>query len=49
MNFHPTLIALHIADTTAGACRQKRRRMGQSITGALVILAAVLYFGARMA
>lgn len=49
MNFHPALIAAHIADTTNGACRHKPRRMGQSITGTLVILAAVLYYGARMA
>lgn len=49
MNFHPTLVALHIADTTAGACRHKRRADRGLLWPVLLALVAVLYFGARMA
>ena len=50
MNFHPAMIATHIAITTNGACRQKPPRLSRAITGAaLLALAAVLYFGARAA
>lgn len=49
MNFHPTLIALHIADTTNGACRRKPRMSRALAWTVLMALASVLYFAGRMA
>ena len=49
MNFHPTMIAAHIADTTNGASRTKPPRMSRALLAtALMTLAALAYFGARM-
>jgi hypothetical protein len=50
MNLHPTVIAAHIADTTASACRQRPPRMSRSLHIAIALAVVVLfYFGVRMA
>lgn len=50
MNFHPALIAMHIADTTASACRPKPPRLSRALHWTLLLaLGAAAYFMARMA
>lgn len=49
MNFHPDLIAMHIADTTASACRHKPRANRGPVWPVVAVLFAAIYYGLRIA
>lgn len=52
MHLHPKIIAMHIADTTACACRPRRQHAGAAaafVAGAVFAVCAIVYVLARAA
>lgn len=52
MHLHPKIIAMHIADTTACACRPRRHHAGPVlafVAGAAVAAGALVYLLAKAA